>query len=374
MAYTYLAADLATGELLADLPLIGVKWGRALNGSGPFTGRLPVPPPATTDARRLALHYKAVTDRKTKVIYALRDGTPMGAWLVHARRWDMAAQTWEIKGAELWSHVDQQVFGLGPNKGVSFLHRYAGTPVAVASAILAAEVAPGVLDLSGISAPAGGPTITYEGRATDGHYAGQVIADLAKAEGDLGFDYRVDLTGSMPDLTRRVIMAPIVGADVGLIAKVTRVDGISNVVQGAVIEDERRVTGVLALGQATGELRAAGRADSTDWAPPTRTIITYSDEASASTLAARARARLRATKDLAIPDISLRSDQLDAQLGNFNPGDVGQVAVEPDADAYWPDGAWLNVRIVAFDVDVPDTGDGEIVRFAFDDPVGEFGA
>ena len=68
----------------------------------------------------------------------------------------------------------------------------------------------------------------------------------------------------------------------------------------------------------------------------------------------------------------MRSDQIDAQLGTFAPGDVGVISVDPGVDPWWPDGLWDQRRVVAYRVEVPDNGDAEIVTFTFDDPASEF--
>ena len=168
------------------------------------------------------------------------------------------------------------------------------------------------------------------------------------------------------------MLAPTVGHDVGLIAKVRRPEGIANVVSGSVTEDERRANDILVLGKGDAATRAAARSVGSAFHPAVQAVITMQDETSTAALQARGDAYLRSVENLAIIELELRADSLDAQLGTFNPGDVGLVTVESGADAYWPDGALLTQRIIKFDVTVPDGGDGETVKFSFDDPVGNF--
>ena len=258
MAYAYLAADMSSGELVPpELPLTSVRWGRQLNGWGQLTGRLPLPPPVNADNRRLVEAYRDATDRKRRVIYVLRDGTPMGAWWITSRRYDLAQQAIEIRADELPAYWSWRLFGwTAPSHLV--LRKYGpGTPVQVAHDIIAA-IAPSMgLDMSAVVPPDTGATVSYEGRLADGKSLGDIIADLAKPEGDLGFDYRIDLAGEGTSFQRRLIMAPQVGADIGLIAKLTRPHGLGNVVAGEVIEDERRANYIAALGQGDGFLPLA---------------------------------------------------------------------------------------------------------------------
>lgn len=373
MAYTYLAADLATGELIPpELPFTGVKWGRRLNGAGRLSATLQMPPPVNADDRRLAAAYKNCTDRKRRVIYVLRDGAAMGAWLIHERSYDLTTQAITIAALELPSYWSSRLFGYAAPGHLTLRQVGPDVPIQVALDILTA-IAPSMhLDLTGVTAPTSGPTVAYEGRLADGKNIGSIIDDLSNAEGDLGFDYRVDLAGAGNTFTRRLVMARHLGADVGLIAKLTRPAGMGNIVAGGIVEDARRANFVAALGSGDGATRATGEAVGSDWEPRCSTTITVQDETSTAVLDARAAAHLRLIEHMSLPEISLRSDQIDAQLGTFSPGDIGRVSIEADSDPWWPDGAWLTQRIIDFDVAVPDTGDSETVTFRFDDPAGDF--
>jgi hypothetical protein len=214
--------------------------------------------------------------------------------------------------------------------------------------------------------------VTVEHLDRDGKWADEVIADLQKGDGDHGFDWRIDLVGQAPDFTRLLVMAPVVGGDVGLIAKITRPEGRGNVLEAAVEQDERRANLVVALGAGDGAERARSSYTEALWTPRIDAVVTIADEEDTDVLFARAKAHHRAVQDMTVTDVTVRADELDAQLGTFAPGDVGQIAVEPDADPWWPDGQWLTQRIVGFEVAVPDSQDGETVTFAFDDPVGDF--
>jgi hypothetical protein len=374
VAYTYLAASSATGALIPpELPLTGVRWGRQLNGSGAITGRLQLPPPVNDDNRRLVEAYKDATDRFRRCIYVLRDGAPMGAYMIHERRYDIVTQSIDIRGYELGSYFDRRLYGFAEPDHLTLMKFGPSVPVQLVRNILAVGAATAILlDLSAVEIPVSGTTVSYEGRLADGKRLAQIIADLAAAEGDLGFDWRVDLAGEGVDFQRRLIMAPHIGQNVGLIAKLTRPDGVGNLVAGGIVEDSRRANFVAALGEGNGDLRATGEAFTNDWLPRVSTSITVNDEADPAVLDSRAASHLRAVRDMAIPTIALRSDQLDAQLGTFAPGDVGIISVEPDSDPWWPDGLWLEQRVISFDVEVPDEGDSEVVAFQFDDPTGDF--
>ncbi len=373
MAYAFLSSSLATGALIPpELPLTNVRWARQLNGSGSLTARLQLPPPVNEDNRRTAEAYKDATDRLRRVIYVLRDGAPMGAWLIHERRYDMVTQSVEIQGLELGSYLERRIYGYAEPAHLTLRTFGPAVPIQVAHDIIATIADDIVLDLSAVDVPTTGATVTYEGRLADGKPLGRIIADLTAGEGDLGFDWRFDLAGAGVDFQRRLIMAPQVGSDVGLIAKLTTPTGVGNLVAGEVLEDARRANFVAALGKGDGESRPTGEAFTNDWLPRVSTTVTVGDETDAAVLDARAAAHLRAVRELALVSISLRADQVDAQLGTFAPGDSGMISIDANTDPWWPDGLWLRQRIVGFDVDVPDNHDAEKVTFLVDDPVGEF--
>ena len=373
MAYAYLAADLASGALIPpELPLTNVTWERQLNGAGQFTAQLKLPPPVNAANRRLVEAYKDATDRKRRCIYVLRDETPMGVWWIRERRYSIVDQILEIKATELTSYLDFRLFGFAaPYHLVP--RAFSGSPVQVARDIIATIADDIALDLSAVdTAGNGAPDISYEGRLADGKSLGSVISDLAKAEDPLGFDYRIDLAGSGTAFTRRLVMARHVGANVGLIAKLTTPWGVGNIVDGDVLEDDRRANYVAALGQGDGDNRATGEAYTDDWGPRVSTSISVTDESDTAILNARAGAYLRLVEHISLPRISMRSDLIDAQLGTFAPGDVGVISVDAGVDPWWPDGLWDLRRVVAYRVQVPDNGDAEIVTFTFDDPASEF--
>lgn len=375
MTYTYLSADLASGALIAELPFVNVKWGRQLNGAGTFAGLLPQRPPIDADSRLLnALHADA-TENKRRAIYVLRDEAALACYYITARRWNVVTQAWEVKGAELPAYLGERLFGAaGSAAARAQLFTYGpDTPVGVALAILEDYAAGFALDTSGVIPPSIGPEVTAEGRLLDGKFVAEVITDLSDGEGDLGFDWRIDLARTGPGtFARRLVMAPTLGGDVGLIAKLTRADGRGNITDATISFDERRANLVVALGQGDGAARASAEAVNSLAEPRVARVITFSDEPSDAVLASRAAAELRTVENPEILEIALRSDHLDAEIGTFVPGDVGNVVIEPGTDARYPDGIWLERRITGYDVTVPNEQDAETIKFELDEPVGEF--
>ena len=101
--YTYLAADLATGNVLAELPLSGVKFGRVLNDAGTFSGSL-----ALGDPRVARLDPVRATEPARTSIFVARDGVLVGDFVIWTTSYDSESQTLQIAGADPLSYFDHR--------------------------------------------------------------------------------------------------------------------------------------------------------------------------------------------------------------------------------------------------------------------------
>lgn len=91
--YRYLAVDLLTGNVLAELPLYGVYFTRKLNGIGDFTGTFKL----GTAAMPGTLGPDSTTPGRT-VVYVDRDGVLLGPYIIWTRTYSAQSLTMELSG------------------------------------------------------------------------------------------------------------------------------------------------------------------------------------------------------------------------------------------------------------------------------------
>jgi hypothetical protein len=97
--YSYLVADLRTNQILGEVPLIGVSYTKKLNGSGTFSGTLPLSPKFSGDARDL-------TSPAIRAVYVMRGDTPVYGGIIWTRSYDSATRKVQIQGADWWSYFN----------------------------------------------------------------------------------------------------------------------------------------------------------------------------------------------------------------------------------------------------------------------------
>lgn len=96
--YRYITTDLLTGEILAEIPMQGVSWGRALRRAGQFSGSIPVIP-ATSHLNI----YKSTLPGKT-ALYIMRNNVCVWGGIIWSREYDAENRTLDISGSEFISY------------------------------------------------------------------------------------------------------------------------------------------------------------------------------------------------------------------------------------------------------------------------------
>lgn len=363
MTYAFVSSDLASGALLAELPLTEVTYERLLDGAGRLAAHLKLPPLTDTRSRVLAKTWRDAVDRARRVIYVVRDGTPLGGWIVWPVGYDSETQTIELQGAEWWSYWRRRFVG-DWQADLAVPYRATGKAIDVAAALVNASN-----DINAVTvvAPAPtAPTVDIEYQPLDAKPVADAAGELAAAAD--GFDFRSDVNITAGAFVRRWVAAPFLGSGV----TVTGHFGV-NIAAFRVRESgDRRSNWVLAIGAGDGSARAFGLATSTTYEPRLTHAVSLRDEASNSRLAQHAAAGLRVLQDPSVTEASLVADDVHCQLGAFAPGDLARIAVPAGKDPWFPDGYDEERRIVGYEVTVPATGDPETVRLALDDPAGAF--
>lgn len=99
--HTYLAADLRTGTIVDELPLLDVSYAEVLNGAGGFTARLPMS--AAHGDRTIAMLISASEPARTG-LFIDRDGTIVWGGIIWTRRYATGRRALDLGGQQLWSY------------------------------------------------------------------------------------------------------------------------------------------------------------------------------------------------------------------------------------------------------------------------------
>lgn len=360
-SYRYIAADLAyPGTPVAELPLTDVSWGRMLNGAAEFSGKLKLPIGSNPEAKLLATLWREATDRATKCVYVVRDGVPLGCYIIWSQSYSSADQAISVSGAELFSYGRRRPVEDASGDltvPVVFTNQ---RPVDIATALILAAGNIGIThDLGGGT---GGATISKTYRGTDNRNLADEILELAALD-DGGFDFRTDVRLSPTGEFERVWIArEFLGGTTEIVAKYeTNVASLGVTRRGDLRANDAIVLGPTNAGDST--TRESRRRSTTEWAPVMTVVEAHSNEEEpGSVLDRRALALLAASKDQELLEVSVVASAIDAQLGTFHPGDVMRLVVNPDADPFFHEGLDTSLRLLRYTVEVPDEGPGtEIV-------------
>ena len=96
--YRYITTDLLTGEVLAEIPMQNVSWGRALRRAGEFSGSIPAIP-ATAHLNI----YKSTLPGRT-ALYALRNDVCVWGGIIWARNYNAEDRTLDVSASEFISY------------------------------------------------------------------------------------------------------------------------------------------------------------------------------------------------------------------------------------------------------------------------------
>jgi hypothetical protein len=201
--FTYFAFDAMSMTLLAELPLTGVTFGNRFNGSGTFSGQIPLSDPAVQ-----ALHPFAASRPGRTYLAIDLNGRIVWGGLIETRTYQKAATPLVVPlgGTETWGYLGSQLqaadYTYSPIGGP-----YWNDPFALAGGNrIAARVAYDVLQnpyvmMSGMAISVTG-TVPSEDQINASFPISQrqtidaIISNMASAGYDIGFDYCVDVAWS----------------------------------------------------------------------------------------------------------------------------------------------------------------------------------
>jgi hypothetical protein len=356
--YRYLAADLASpGTPIAELPFGDVSWGRMLNGAGEFSAKVKLPMMATPEDNLLCGLYIEATDRATKCVYVIRDGVPLGCYIIWTQSYDAAIQTITVGGAEMFSYSRRRIVEDTSGDLNAPLVFTTARPIDIAVALLTKVNEIG-LTFDIVGAGTGGTTIDKTYRGTDNRLLADEILELAALD-DGGFDFRTDVRLTASGAIEPVWIArPFLGGTTEIVAKYeTNVATLGLTRRGDLRANDAIVFGPTQAGDSS--TRAYKRHSTGEWGPTMSVVEAHSNEAEPdAVLDTRAAGLLAAFKDHEVLDVTVAASSIDAQLGTFHPGDVMRLTIPQGIDPFFGDGLDTTRRLLRYQVDVPDEGGG----------------
>lgn len=195
--YTYLACDLRTDTVLAELPLSGVQYSVELNGAGTLRAFLPI------NGETLPIGPYAATQPGRTVVYVDRDGVIMGAYILWTR--EATDGGINIAGSELISYLGRRLITTTLSTDITQITNTAYVPDGQrlyadqrfliwslcrwAFAQAGGDIGIDINPLSADGATGVTRTVTYPGWEL--HNLLDAIGDLASA--DSGFDYGIEV-------------------------------------------------------------------------------------------------------------------------------------------------------------------------------------
>lgn len=353
--YTYEVSDLMTGNVLAELPLSGVRYSKRLNDSGQLGGSFAVES-LSNPLRRVKDPYD-LTMPARRVITAWRDDRPMWEGIIWTRRYSSASGVVELGCGDYWSYFDHR-FVLkilqdlsSQSEVASQVTSYTGQDQnAIARALVAQAQAHAGGDLGLVLD--GSTSGIYRDRTYEGHQMTTVGDALRKLAGVIdGPDMLFDVAG--PDAQGRPIRRFRIGEPyLGQQGSAHVWEYGANVLEYTWPSDATRYASrAFASGDGAAEgTPIAVAEDNSRYGlgfPLMEAEQGYSGVTDASTLAEHAEAdQLAARLPVVLPTLTVRGDA-DPVVGAWDVGDDAQVQI---VDDFLPNGVDTVMRIVAAEI------------------------
>lgn len=354
--HRYIAETIRDPQILGEVPLSSVSYGRALNGVGELSGTLAIP---TNDTIASAL---IDATRRYRVIHVERDGTLVAPYVIWGRRYVRGARAVQIRAAELFSVIRR---------------------IAISSTLTYTQVDQATI-VAGILNHVQGQTgadfgITFTPPATDRKrdrvylaserkYAGEAFEQLSAVID--GFDWRIDSRWSGESIEREFILShPRVGRrsaesqlTIDLDAPGVEMNEWSEDATGS-------STRHTAIGAGDGDSQLMSTvvdmpaiAAGDPLLDSTEALKDVSDPGTLNGHAAQGLVDHRATEG--VPSLRIRSDR-EPRFGSYIAGDDVRVRMSAGENPFFPDGIDRTQRITEWRLTVPDEGGPEMVDLTF---------
>ncbi|MCO1575036.1 hypothetical protein M8C13_04585 [Crossiella sp. SN42] len=354
--YTYTVADTRTGVTGDELPLTGVKYSKILNGSGAFSGTLPLGSP---EVQRLDPYE--LTTPAHQCIYVWRDGRPVWGGIIWTRRYSKSSNAIEVQAGDFLSYFDRR----------KLLHPLTSEAYSDALYVPGLSLSWAAVDQNQImrelidnaQAHTGGDVdIAFDltvntGVFRDRTYYGYELVDVGEALRQLstvigGSDFRFDV--DFPDSNGKVVRRLILGDPLlGQAGSPWVFELGANILDYTWPSDGTRMaTRTFAVGQGQEKDGPIAVAENlgryVDGWPLLESETSYSTVLETSTLYAHAQADQELARlPVALPTLVVRGDA-DPAVTDYSPGDDARVIIRDDF--FTGSGLDTRMRIVSIEV------------------------
>jgi hypothetical protein len=360
--WDYYAADLRTGQILMDLPLVGFSGEVNLLGNGPMDAGLPLA--HLGDTQRRDLLDATIPGRRTVV--GVRDGTVRGEWIIWSRSRRNNTDPVQLSGAEVLTYANRRI-----------VQAWSWTQTEQL------QIADNLLTTAfrGSDWPPGGGAValtvapwTASGQKRDRTYKaidGTIGARLRElSEVDNGFDYVLTPTwsggGSSALIVRTAQLSyPQAGGDFGMIMEMagtgfqTPGGGGGNILDFRDEEDTTELASrTYAVGETTDDVTLTGvyhdQALTDAGYPFMERSASYSTVKEQPTIDDYARALwIDAQSPASVVEIVALADVSPA-IGEYSLGDIVTLILDPSIN--YPDGYQGQVRVLGWKFAPPSSG------------------
>jgi hypothetical protein len=352
--YRYYACDTLTGEILAELPLVGVTFSIVVNDSGEFSATLPL---------AAAPYLVQVTQPGRTSVYIERDGVLVYGGIIWGRQYDATAGTMTLDGSDFLSYCDHLI--ISDNLNFAQIEQ-----LAMFRSLVQYGMNKGGSDLSlaFLGATASGMKRDRTYASTDLSVLGDMLRNLSALDGGFDFIFGVRWEGDYP---RRTVTLGYPSLGRPLAQSLLYFEYETDLSALTFSEDAASsastiyaVGGVLATAP-SGTLPPTYTADAqqvrASGMPRLESQLSFDDITQQATLNAHANGELTAIElppmGMSVGFNSHRSNQ--PPVGSFLPGDQCMVIVST-GDLMFTDGATVLGTITSVDVTVTDEGDEQL--------------
>lgn len=352
--YTYLACDLMTGAVLAELPLSDVQFDLTLNGAGSFSATMPL-----RDKRISAVGPIAATEPSRTALYVDRDGVLVWGGILWTRQYSNSTGLLTIGGNEFWSYFRRRFIS------VNYLVTAADQLHIAQDLCAGAQSDPhGNIGVT-VGAETSGILRDYTSYSYELKPVAEAVEELSQL--DRGFDFAIDV--------QYVAGVPTQTLNLGYPRR-GRAAAANNLIftaPGNIVEFDWDEDGtaqstylyVQGVGEGDSMIRSIVSApDMLDAGYPRLDgSIALKDATDQTTANDRARAESAATKvAVTVPKITVRGN-VEPVLGSYVVGDDIRIAIEP-GNPRFPAGLDTVQRITQISVQPQDSNTAETVTLS----------
>lgn len=358
--YRYFSADILTSNVLTELPLYGVAFGRRLSAAGNFTGTFRLGTGRHVDSDLLF-----GTERGRTAVFCERDGTIIWGGPIWSRTYNSDGKSIQITAQTFESYFDRVVIlNDFVKQNVDQLTIFKD----LIDALQAQPQSDWNFVTTGINSPLSGVLRTVLIPGYEYQFAQQAVSQLVGVEN--GFDYMIDLVPSgVQDKPDRIVRVGYPQMGIGTTEATPTYDFPGNIARYWWPESGGG-TRFAALGPGHGSAMLRAVSEATDLLtihgyPALWVVNKYATVPTTQEIALKAaQMATQYRTPLVSPTFELKSDRLPGFDSWSSLGETFKVHIE---DVRFPGGKDITSRMIGWDLQVADADSTELVKFMLDD-------